>query len=121
MPACRRVAAAPLPSHAAGSAQRSGAAAERLAGCGAAVAAAAAAVPAATVPGHYCATLLPLLCHRCRRRCPPDPRLLPCPCPCVRLPAAAYSQQMAKLYNNLGLKMMERRKHEEALGLVRQR
>ena len=26
---------------------------------------------------------------------------------------------MAKLYNNLGLKMMERRKHEEALGLVR--
>ncbi len=27
---------------------------------------------------------------------------------------------MAKLYNNLGLKMMERRKHEEALGLVRQ-
>lgn len=25
---------------------------------------------------------------------------------------------MAKLYNNLGLKMMERRKHEEALGLV---
>ncbi|EFN55338.1 expressed protein [Chlorella variabilis] len=30
----------------------------------------------------------------------------------------AYSQQMAKLYNNLGLKMMERRKHEEALGLL---
>lgn len=28
---------------------------------------------------------------------------------------------MAKLYNNLGLKMMERRKHEEALGLVRGR
>ena len=37
------------------------------------------------------------------------------------LPAAspAFAQQMAKLYNNLGLKMMERRKHEEALGLVR--
>lgn len=32
---------------------------------------------------------------------------------------AAFAQQMAKLYNNLGLKMMERRKHEEALGLVR--
>ena len=31
---------------------------------------------------------------------------------------AAFAQQMAKLYNNLGLKMMERRKHEEALGLV---
>jgi hypothetical protein len=31
---------------------------------------------------------------------------------------AAFSQQMAKLYNNLGLKMMERRNHEEALGLV---
>ena len=25
---------------------------------------------------------------------------------------------MAKMYNNLGLKMMERRKHDEALGLV---
>ncbi|PSC70982.1 ubiquitin carboxyl-terminal hydrolase family [Micractinium conductrix] len=31
----------------------------------------------------------------------------------------AFAQQMAKLYNNLGLKMMERRKHEEALGLLR--
>ncbi|KAL4858837.1 Ubiquitin carboxyl-terminal hydrolase isozyme L3 [Chlorella vulgaris] len=31
----------------------------------------------------------------------------------------AFSQQMAKLYNNLGLKMMERRNHEEALGLLR--
>ncbi len=34
------------------------------------------------------------------------------------LVCAAFAQQMAKLYNNLGLKMMERRKHEEALGLV---
>ena len=25
---------------------------------------------------------------------------------------------MAKMYNNLGLKMMERRKHDEAMGLV---
>jgi tetratricopeptide (TPR) repeat protein len=32
---------------------------------------------------------------------------------------SAFAQQMAKLYNNLGLKMMERRKHEEALGLLR--
>lgn len=31
----------------------------------------------------------------------------------------AFAQQMAKLYNNLGLKMMERRKHDEALGLLR--
>ncbi|KAL4423024.1 hypothetical protein ABPG77_002058 [Micractinium sp. CCAP 211/92] len=33
--------------------------------------------------------------------------------------STAFAQQMAKLYNNLGLKMMERRKHEEALGLLR--
>lgn len=32
---------------------------------------------------------------------------------------SAFSQQMAKLYNNLGLKMMERRKHDEALMLLR--
>ena len=31
---------------------------------------------------------------------------------------AGFSQQMAKMYNNLGLKMMERRKHDEAMGLV---
>lgn len=49
--------------------------------------------------------------------------LTPAPCHCARAmaPGAAFAQQMAKLYNNLGLKMMERRKHEEALGLVRGR
>lgn len=49
-----------------------------------------------------------LLTRGCRAPLPPPPRL----------PDTAFAQQMAKLYNNLGLKMMERRKHEEALGLV---
>ena len=49
-----------------------------------------------------------------RRRRPP---LLPSPPPRAAA-AAAFAASMSKLYNNLGLRMMERRKHEEALGLV---
>ena len=63
------------------------------------------------------AALQPALSHL---RCLPVPPSCPVPlllyCCCCA--AAGFSQQMAKMYNNLGLKMMERRKHDEAMGLV---